>query len=323
MPLSTQKNIHHLPDHRSIALILMSGFITLLFFKNSDAAAGFILRGLEICAKRLIPSLFPFLVVSSLLVYSGLDIYLGKTLCRPLGIILGVNNEAACAVLLGFICGFPVGARCACGLFDEGRIERQELTRILTVCSVPSPTFLVSVVGEGMLGLSRAGWKLYGICVFSALAVGIFLRIFAPLSRKSPYMPTEQRTARRSISSALTRAVCDGGNSMLSICAFVIFFSAFLGALEACLSPLEVSEEGRALLFAFFELTSGEARIAALSPPLRFPLCALAAGWAGLSVHFQTMAICGSTPVRFAPYILSHAARALLGFVIALLFIRI
>lgn len=323
MPLSTQKNIHRLPDHRRVPLILMSGFITLLFLKNSDAAASFVLRGLEICAKRLIPSLFPFLVVSSLLIYSGLDRYLGKTLCRPLSLVLGVRSEAACAVLLGFICGFPVGARCACGLFDEGRIERQELTRVLTVCSLPSPAFLVSVVGEGMLRSSHAGWKLYGICVLSALAVGIFLRIFAPLSRKSPYMPTEQRTARRSLSSALTRAVCDGGNSMLSVCAFVVFFSAFLGALEACLSPLDAGEEWRALLFAFFELTSGEARIAALPSPLRFPLCALAAGWAGLSVHFQTMAICGGASVSFAPYILSHAVRALLGFMMALLFIRI
>ena len=54
-------------DYRKAAVMLMSGFIALLFFKNSEAASRFVSRGIEVSVTRLIPSLFPFLVVSSLL----------------------------------------------------------------------------------------------------------------------------------------------------------------------------------------------------------------------------------------------------------------
>ena len=118
-------------NQRNFAVMLMSGFIALLFLKNSEAAARFVSRGTEVCLTRLIPSLFPFLVVSSLLLSSGLDRVIGKTLGKPLAALLGISDESACAVILGFICGFPVGAKCACGLLDDGKIEKRECERLL------------------------------------------------------------------------------------------------------------------------------------------------------------------------------------------------
>lgn len=301
---------------RRAAIILISGFIALLFFKNSDAAAKFVSRGATLCIEKLIPSLFPFLVISSLLVSSGLDKPLGRTLGKPLAIILGISAEGACAVILGFICGFPVGAKCACGLMREGKISRAECERLLAVCSIPSPAFVIGVLGEDILGSRADGYRLWGSCAACALIVGLLLRFISPLPKRSALAPKSEREYK-SFGSLLTSAVKDGAKSMLYVCAFVIFFSSFLGALDAVLSPLSLGKTAGAILFGFFELTSGAMRISDTAPDLRFALCALAAGWSGLSVHFQTMAICSDADIKFTLYLISHAVRAVIGLLVS------
>jgi hypothetical protein len=48
---------------------------------------------------------------------------------------------------------------------------------------------------------------------------------------------------------------------------------------------------------------------------MALPLCALAVGWSGMSVHFQTISSC-SAPVSFTPYFLAHTARCLICLVL-------
>jgi sporulation integral membrane protein YlbJ len=309
---------------KRIAYVYICLFITVLFFKNSDIAAAWVTRGLSLCAKKLIPSLFPFMVLSSLAVSSGLGRMISRILRAPVRVLFGLGEDCACALITGWLCGFPVGAKCACDLYRAKRISYEEYGRVLCICSTPSPAFLISSVGSSMLGDKAYGIWLYAISLLSALGVGVFLKIKAPLGNSRG--PTQQARALSDmpISRALTRAVTESASGMLSVCAFVVFFSAFIGTLEAYLSFLPLSETAHALVFAFFELASGLASICSLSSPLVFPLCALAVGWSGLSVHLQTVAICDTdtdTP-SFKPYILSHTARAVICFLLGCLSVR-
>ena len=169
-----------------------------------------------------------------------------------------------------------------------------------------------------MFSDASVGWRLYAICIFCAISMGVILRFAAPLPpREKRVTQTDHR--RISFATALTSSVYDGAKSMLYVCAFVIFFSSFLGALESVLAPLDIDGSAKALLFSFFELTSGISRVSLLPSPLKYSLCALTAGWSGLSVHFQTMAICANRRLSFTPFILSHALRGILGALIALI----
>ena len=286
----------------------MCVFMLVLFFKNSDATTLWVSEGLKLCANRLIPSLFPFMVVSSLMVTSGAGTAVFKIFEKPLGALFGVGRECCAPIMLGWLCGFPVGAKCACELYGNGRICKAEYTRVLCVSSTPSPAFLIGTVGGGMLGEPRLGVWLYALSIVSCVAVGIFIRL---VSKKLPRTLTQAPTTdkRPSFAKALTGAVTDSAVGMLYVCAFVVFFSAFLGAMEGALSFICLSDTLTALLFSFFEMTSGLSRISGLSANV-FPLCALAAGWSGLSVHFQTAAICAETGTNFAAYVLSHIAKA-------------
>ncbi len=302
---------------RSLGLCYMTVFVIILFFKNSKAAAEWVTNGLNVCTARLIPSIFPFTVISAV----ALEIGIGRLIPRPvktlLGKIFGISGDGVTVIILGWLCGFPIGAKCAGNLYGSGNTYEEEYNRIICISSTPSPAFLIGAVGSGMLGSASAGICLYAISVFSSVTVGIIQ------NKKKSVTHREMRDAPAlehiQFSKIFTRAVSESAAAMLSICAFVVFFSAFLGVLEQSLSFISLSETAKALLFGSFELTSGLSLISTLPSPSSFTLCALAVGWSGLSVHFQTLYVCSDKPLKIGRYLFAHMFRAVICLILALM----
>lgn len=297
------------------AFCLMSLFLLALFLKNSELAAKAIASGLEVCAKTLLPSLFPFIVASELLVESGIIHRVGRLLHRPFYSLFGIGGDAACAVLLGFVCGFPVGTKCASSLCQNGTIGKKEFCRVLAFSNQPSSAFLIYTVGGAMFGSLRFGVALYLSTLLSALLIQLTLGLCQrknsdrPNTQERPALPSEAR----SFPDALAKAVSQSALAMLSICAFVVFFSALGESLFYLADGLSLSPAASALLFGVFELTGGASHAALCSAAAAPVLCALAVGWGGLSIHFQLLHLVGSTPFSKRAYFLIKLAQGALN----------
>lgn len=303
---------------RRAAFFLASLFLLLMFFKNATVAASAIADGLRLCATTLIPSLFPLMVASELLVLSGAVERLGRFLSRPCRTLFGLSGDAFCAVLLGMLCGFPIGTRCAVSLYRDGRINEEDLSRVLAFSNHPSSAFLLSTVGLSLFGSFRIGLLLY----LSTLLSSLLLQIFFHLLRWDKRKKAGTRKARTlpplsseppSFASALSAAVSSSALSLLSICAFVIFFSALVESLTHLCAGLSLSPAATALLFGIFELTGGVSH-AALCPARIAPyLCAFSVGWAGLSVHFQLLYLTSDTSFSKSKYFFTKLAQGALN----------
>ncbi len=285
-------------------------FVCVLFFKNSAATAVWISDGLGLCASKLIPSLFPFMVLSSLLLSSTAGSGVLRLVSAPLRKLFGITESGASALVLGWVCGFPVGAKCACELYSDGKISQREYSLLVCMSGTPSPAFLIGSVGGSMLASRTSGTLLYICSLVSCVAVGLIFR-FTDKSTVEPLAPPVQRSTPVSFSQSFAKAVSDAGIGMLNICAFVVFFSALIGVLDGILFPLGLSESTRGMIFCFFEITSGIARLSALPPDMALPLISLAVGWSGMSVHFQTLAICRDD-FPLLKYLCAHALKAVL-----------
>jgi hypothetical protein len=117
---------------------------------------------------------------------------------------------------------------------------------------------------------------------------------------------------RAKFSEAFTKAVSQSALGMLNICAFVVFFSAFLGVLEQLFSRINLPDTLTSLIFCAFELTTGLSKICSQHSPLVLSLCALGVGWSGLSVHFQTLSVCSPRPLNIPLYFAFHAVRVII-----------
>ena len=316
----SSRNRHPIHFSRGrLVFSLFSIFTLLLVLLNAELAVSCMNDGLRLCVTTLIPSLFPFLVLSELIVFTEAVKPIGKLLSPPFRALFGVGQESACVLLLGWLCGFPIGTRCAVTLYRQGKIDRQELSHLLTFVNLPSSAFLIGTVGISLFSDRSFGIALYVTSLTSAILIGMWGHFVSrkkkTQSASASFVRISDRKApsKRSID-AFTDAIGDSAIAMLRICAFVVFFSVMVGTLEHLVQALQLPSFLCTLLFGFFELTGGTARAATLpSPILSELLCMLFVGWSGLSVHFQMMSLCSEATLSYRPYFTAKAAHGLLN----------
>ena len=285
-------------------LVLCCG--ALWFLADAAHCRAAVEEALSLCARSVIPSLVPCLVISSLLLARGFGDLTASVLSGLMEPLFRIGGPGSAALVLGLLGGYPIGAKTAGELYQSHALSRQEAERLLTFCNNCSPVFLISVLGSGIFGSVRAGVWLLLIHVGSALLVGPLFR--GTSSACSQDMSRSCTFQAISPVQAFVSAVDGALRSVLSVCAFVTFFYVLSRPLSSLGGP------AGALLVGMTELFS----LTPLLTPDRFGfiLAAGAAGWGGLSVLCQTAAALEGSGLRLRYYL---AGKALQGLFSALL----
>lgn len=278
--------------------------------------------GLRLCGELIVPTLFPFFVLSLLLAKLDLPRLLGQRLSPVTERLFHVPGPGATALFAGLTGGYPMGAAYIAELLEQGRISSREAEALLGFCNNSGPAFLVGSIGAGIFGSVKAGLLLYAAHGLAALLGGILLR-----PREMPVSPdsVRSREAPLSFSRALSESVRGAVPAILNVCGFVILFTVFTGLLEAngilavlnrWLCACFPFEEGqsRALLLGFWELGSGIGALRGLQlTPDSLALAAGLVGWGGVSVLFQTLAVLADAPVKAGTTLAGRLLSAVLG----------
>ena len=162
-----------------IIFLFIYAFSFILDFKKADIAIEYMKTGLSLCVKTVIPSLFPFMVISELIVKSGLGHIIGNILGTPITKIFRISNAASCAVIMGILCGFPIGARTVVALLENGDINKNEAEKLMTFCNSPSSGFIIGAVGLSLYSNKKIGIILYLTTLASTILIGIFQKRFS------------------------------------------------------------------------------------------------------------------------------------------------
>lgn len=288
-------------------------FLLCMILRNSQVAIEYMQKGLLLCATSVIPSLFPFMVISELLVACGFGEFLGKYVGKPVGKIFGIPGEAGTPLLLGAVCGFPVGAKTAIALYDRGSLSQRELERVMMFCNVPSSGFLISAVGVSLYANRRFGTFLFLAALTASVLVGLGSRLLFPIPKETFLRSASTpRVLAPSRVISFTKAISSATASVLSVCACVLFFTSLVGCLTHLLSTFSVSPLLEAMLFCLFEISSGVSAAAILeSAEASAAICGFAVGWSGISVHFQILSLGCDRGISFKPYLISKFCQGL------------
>ncbi|MBO5755817.1 MAG: hypothetical protein J6R89_07175 [Clostridia bacterium] len=245
---------------------------------------------MALCARSVVPSLFPFFVLTSCLLANPKVISLLSLLLRPLCALLGVSAEGGVAYLFGCLFGFPMGAKAVAEGTKSGKIRRDEGERLLLFCNNASPAFVIGGVGLGMLKSVETGVFLFFLQLLLSLLVGLVTR-----KKGVHFAPSAACVSPFSFSEAV-RGAC---LQTLTVCGSILFFSV-LSAL--CTLPVQ-DESLRALLRCVFEIGSGCGHAVNLPWSTALPLCAFALCFSGFSVYFQCKDVIRDTPLTMFFYL--------------------
>ena len=243
----------------------------LLPFAAPERCAQALREGLALCGGSLLLSLFPFLIVSTLLIQ-----------CPAAGVLGLPFYPVERLLLVGFLGGFAPAASAAAEAVHSGQLTAQEADAILPACVCSSPSFVILTVGRSMLGSAELGVLLFLAQVMAGyLCAALLARLGPPLaSKRSEVNPSEARVLR------LDSIIAQAAQTYVKLCAFVLFFRMLAAGAG------EVLPSGAGVFCAMLlEVCSG-CDLAAQSGRFASMLCCAALSVQGLSVLMQVRTIC-------------------------------
>lgn len=283
--------------------------------------------GLYLCFNVIIPSLFPFFVISALVVRLGWAKKLGLLLSPLMKPLFNVGGACASALVLGFIGGYPVGAKTVIELYNSKACSKAEAERMLAFCNNSGPAFILGVVGAGIFASGRAGLLLYLAHALASVLIGIIFRKWG--SSVSAVNIIDKSTVTASFAPAFVDSIKTSFSSVLNISGFVVFFTVFIkllflsgamafltGGIGAIFSPLGLNAQwAETLITGLIELSSGvwSLRDAVYDVGVSMAMAAFMLGWAGLSVHCQVLSFIGDSGLTVKTYILGKLLHGLLS----------
>lgn len=299
--------------------------LAVLLFSFPDESVEAARSSITLCLDLLIPSLFPFFVLSSLFISTGLAGACARSLEKLMIPLLGVSGAGAAALILGVVGGYPVGARTLAQLVSRKECSQKEAQRLSLFCNNCGPAFFIGAAGVGVFGSKEAGFLLLGANLTASILIGLGLHLFCGRVTSSAVRPAPAPVS--SLSSELPDCVRSSFASSLNVCAYVILFSV-LTALADCSGILTLGTSAlaaffsdphapalcRSFLVGLLELSTGTAALSeSISSAAALPLAAFILGWGGLSVHCQSLPFWQKAGVRPGPYLVAKLLQGILS----------
>lgn len=274
--------------------------VLILDSKNSIAAAS---QGVEICIRTVIPSLFPFFVLSILLTGS-----IGST--STLVPLEKLFRARGCGPILitGLLGGYPVGAQAAAQGYSSGQLSRAQASMLIMFCSQAGPSFLFGMAAH-RFPEGKYAWLLWLVQISSALCT----------ARMIPAPEWANTATAQPSSITLSQAMKKAVSAMASVCGWVVLFRVVLDFLQRFvffLFPKYII----ILLSGLMELTNGCLMLSEIpSIPLRFLWAALMLNFGGICVMMQTSSVIEGLELKY--YIRGKLLQTLFSLLISLAFL--
>lgn len=234
--------------------------------------------GIMLCLRTVIPSLFPFIFLSGIIVNYAEQFSL--PFLRPVCKLLGIPKGNESLLFISIIGGYPIGAQAIYTAYKNGNLSRENAHRLLGFCNNAGPAFIFGM-GAVLFPTPLLCWVAWGIHIVSALLVGTFL------PHKHYELSQSSIKQLKSIPKILEESV----KTMGIISGWVILFRVLIFILNRWVLwvlPAEIS----LWIIGILELTNGCSYIQAIPDTAwKFIIFCTLLGFGGICVGIQTKSV--------------------------------
>ncbi len=285
-----------------ISVILLGAAVLLGLFA-SGIMSEYVLAGMDLAVRCVLPSSFPFMILSDIYISYGHPERI-KVLVCAVKKLFGIPDDAIAPLVTGNVCGFPIGAKGTADLYLSGRIDKDCAERLLALSSNPSAAFVTGAVGLGMYGDLRYGLILL-LALYSATAVcGIISKSKLKKEANITYIPQQKYNLINSVKGAALSSVY--------LIAFVSCFSALVGIIRKCVKS-HVIVYAVSMLLEVTNAVSISSGISDSSMVYSMAMSGFTLGFGGISVMMQSTVFTSDTDLRYKKYIVLKLAEGIVA----------
>lgn len=307
--------------------VILLAFLAILLIQPAPIIAA-TKTGFLTWADKVIPSLFPFFVLTRLMVYYQVPQLIGKLLTPLFKYFLHLSPITFFVMLMSMISGNPSGSKMARDYYDQHLINDREMEGLMYFCNFSSPLFILGTVGVVLYQSTSIGYLLLIAHLVGSLSV--FILCYPLLRNKQAISQVKIQLPNQSFSTILIDCIEGSLQTLIRIGGIIVFFyiiseafnilhlTQLIGTLIApLLTPLNLSS-AEPLVAGILEFTQGVTKVSQSSAPLQFKLVltAFIVGFTGLSVHTQSFMFAKNLNISYFKYFLM---RILHGFTSALI----
>lgn len=316
---------------KTFLLTILFLILTCLLLRFPKESLVFSLTGLQLWFNKMIPALLPFMILSGMMIRLDLTESFVKLLSPVLTPLLRINLNGLYAVVIGFLCGFPMGAKVIADLYACQRLSKKEASFLLSFCNNIGPVYFISFVLPtlgltakipylfGMYGIPF----LYGILLRHTLyrhavscpvppkhSQGCGIKQFLSHAQVSAAESSGRKTpAANSLLDVLDDSILSGLYSISKLGGYMVLFNLFNLIPAAFLHPSWIAgADSGAVINCLLEITSGISRIGADAPAIVLLLLP----FGGFSCIAQTYSMIKETDLSLNCYILHKVVLTLI-----------
>lgn len=309
-----------------MVLFFFLSLLILLIFPSWSLEAA--VRGLMLWFYTLLPTLFPFMVLSDILrnLYCSNSSRSEKkiSILTPLKWLLHLSDNGCLALLLGILCGFPLGARICAQMERDHQLSPLEAQFLLPICNMASPSFIISFLVAGIFKDSTH-LPAYLFCLYMPLLIwGIIsgrciyhLPKQASISNKSNFQ-NEFDHANQSLTTDIDKSIMNGIINILKLGGYIILFSLFAGMIHHIPFVHSILHDLPVMLL---EISIGSTTLCHTGFPQQITILCILTGvsFGGLSFLMQTNAMIQNTSLSLKRYAIEKAIISIMTALLSLL----
>lgn len=280
-------------------------------------------EGMQLWLNVLLPVLLPFLILTGILIHTNMA---GKLL-QPVEVIwnkvLGVSAAGAYAVIVGALCGYPVGAKITSDLYENHQISESEAKYLLTFTNHASPVFVRTYLCHICLKDQIPARTVFGIFALSDLTIMLLFR-FVVYRNKIQFLSADKKKKTPVSSSSgafLDVSIMNGFETVTRLGGYILMFSI----LSACISHFwNMKNLIGYTLSGILELTTGLCRLqnANIHMQWKYLLTLFLTAFGGICITFQTRSLV-TRKLSMLPYITAKLLNGITTVLFALFFSKI
>lgn len=286
-------------------------FVFFIMLGDSQSTFAGALNGLNLWLFTVLPSLLPYMIISSYMTENGTFKYLSKILSPATKHIFHLSENCGYVILLGFFCGYPIGSKLSADLVKKQQISKTEGQILLSFCNNVSPAFIITYLIHNVMNITESGYFYLFTLMMIPLTFGVILsRIFC---RHEPLNKPTITTAPEKHS--IDYCIINSFENIFKLGGYIIIFSILN---EFICYYINTSPEIISRICSLTEITSGLNLYCTqnISFSTKLVECSALTAFGGFCCLAQTYSMIRGSGLKLSLYFLSKLIIALITYLI-------
>lgn len=305
----------------TVLILTILLFVVFEILTESASILNAVSFSFNIWKENVFPSLFPFFVLSELLINYGFIELVGEIFKPFMNKVFRVKGVGAFALIMSLISGFPSSAKYIKELYNKNLINQNEATKLLMFTHFSNPLFILGTISLLFLNNKEVGLLILICHYLGNFIIGIIFRNYYPSKEENKNISikkvlTEISNNRvksnKKFGEIITTALLNSINTLILILGVITMFLVITTIID---NNINLNSFHQSILNGFVEMTQGLKYVSLEEIPLKLKsiLSTMIISFGGLSVHMQVISILSDTKINYLPFLTARIIHAIIS----------